>query len=412
MKYLTKKHASLLVFGCWLVYTAAYVGRLNYSASMAEIIDALGITDPEGGLVYSCFAITYGIGQLINGLLCKFYNPKYVITAALCGSAAVNILMPLSGDYRIMAGLWLVNGIVQSMLYSLIVRTISKNIKSSGISGAIYAMSTTVAVGTALAYGISALFVALDAWGVTFFVAGGVLISASVVWFVIMSRIEGARKRGEVEDDDAPQIKDDARVSKSGVSGFFLMTIVFVGISAVANGFIKDGINNWLPKLLRVEYGVPDSLSIILTLLLPIFSIFGSIVARKLYLKLHNHMLVNGIFYSVSFVLAFLVFLTYPMRNVPFTMILFIGLACMMAAVNNVITSMFPLDNRDKMDSGLLAGLMDTVCYAGSSLAGILLGFIMENRAGEGVLVTVFSFAIAAALLCMIFYVSTRKMKK
>ncbi len=62
-------------------------------------------------------------------------------------------------------GCWLVNGIVQSMLYILIVRTISKNIKSSGISGAIYAMSTTVAVGTALAYGISALCVALDAWG-------------------------------------------------------------------------------------------------------------------------------------------------------------------------------------------------------------------------------------------------------
>lgn len=412
MKYLTKKHANLLVFGCWLVYTAAYVGRLNYSASMAEIIEALGISDPEGGLVYSCFAITYGIGQLINGLLCKFYNPKYVIPAALCGSAAVNILMPLSGDYRIMAGLWLVNGIVQSMLYSLIVRTISKNIKSSGISGAIYAMSTTVAVGTALAYGISALFVALDAWKVTFFVAGGALISAAVVWFIIMSRVETAKKRGEVEDDDAVQIKEETQTVKSGISGLFLMTIIFVGISAVANGFIKDGINNWLPKLLRVEYGVPDSLSIILTLLLPVFSIFGSIVARKLYLKLRNHMLTNGIFYSVSFVLAILVFLVYPTRNVPVTMVFFVGLACMMAAINNVITSMFPLDNRDKMDSGLLAGLMDTVCYAGSSLAGILLGVIMENSAGKGILITIFSFAIAASLICMTFYVLTRKKKK
>ena len=66
MKYLTKKNASLLIFGCWLVYTAAYVGRLNYSASMAEIIEALGISDPEGGLVYSCFAIAYGVGQLAD----------------------------------------------------------------------------------------------------------------------------------------------------------------------------------------------------------------------------------------------------------------------------------------------------------------------------------------------------------
>ena len=412
MKYLTKKNASLLIFGCWLVYTAAYVGRLNYSASMSEIIEQLGISDPEGGLVYSCFAITYGIGQLVNGLLCKFYNPKYVISLALCGSAAVNILMPLSGDYRIMAGLWLVNGIVQSMLYSLIIRTISKNIKSSGISGAIYAMSTTVAVGTALAYGTSALFVALGAWRVTFFVAGGALIYASVVWFIIMGRVEKARAHGEVEDDDAVENKEGADAVKRGVTAFFLMTLVFVGITAVANGFIKDGINNWLPKLLRVEYGVPGSLSIILTLLLPVFSIFGSIVARKLYLKLRNHMLTNGILYFTSFVFAIIVFLIYPMRSVPVTMVLFVGLACMMAAVNNVITSMFPLDNRDKMDSGLLAGLMDTVCYAGSSLAGVLLGVIMEKSAGEGILITIFSFAAVAALVCMTFYIATRKRQK
>ena len=51
MKYLTKKHSKLLVFGCWLVYVAAYIGRLNYSASMDEIIEALEMTDPEGGLV-------------------------------------------------------------------------------------------------------------------------------------------------------------------------------------------------------------------------------------------------------------------------------------------------------------------------------------------------------------------------
>jgi sugar phosphate permease len=93
-------------------------------------------------------------------------------------------------------------------------------------------------------------------------------------------------------------------------------------------------------------------------------------------------------------------------------MVFFIGLACMMAAINNVITGMLPLDNRDEMDSGLLAGLMDTVCYAGSSLAGVLLGVIMEKSAGEGILITIFSFAVVAAVICMIFFLSTRKKKK
>lgn len=410
MKYLTKKYASLLIFGCWLVYTAAYVGRLDYSASMVKIISELGITNDQGGLVYSCFALTYGIGQLINGLLCKHYNPKFVITGALGVSALVNVLMPLSGDWRIMAGLWLLNGVVQSMLYSLIIRTLSRNIKSGSISRAIYVMSTTVAIGTALAYGISALFVALDMWKLTFFTAASLLAAAACVWVYIMTRIEKAKKNGELEEDDLPFDAAEKKQTARGKAGaFFVTTLVFIAVTAVSNGFIKDGVNNWLPKLLRDEFSVTESLSIILTLLLPLFSILGSLVARRLYLKLRNHLLVNGIFYSVAFALALCVFLIYPIRNVPLTMVFFIGLACMMAAINNVITSMFPLDNRDKMDSGLLAGLLDTLCYVGSSAAGILLGSISQNLGWESVLIALFALAGTAALISLVFSLATRK---
>ena len=412
MKYLTKKHASLLIFGCWLIYTAAYVGRLDYSASMVKIISELGITNDKGGTVYSCFALTYGIGQLINGLLCKYYNPKYVITGALSVSALVNLLMPLSGDWRVMAGLWLVNGIVQSMLYSLIIRTISRNIKSGSISKAIYVMSTTVAIGTALAYGISALFVALDAWKLTFFTAAAFLLIAACVWVYIMTDVEKAHRNGEVEDDDTP-VKAPASVTeKKSIGAVFMMSLVFIGVTAIANGFIKDGVNNWLPKLLRDEFSVDESLSIILTLLLPVFSILGSIVARKLYLRLRNHLLINGIFYGTAFVLSLCVFLIYPLRSVPFTMVLFIGLACMMAAINNVITSMFPLDNRDKMDSGLLAGMLDTLCYVGSSAAGILLGKMSQNLGWTSVLITIFALACAASVISLVCAVISKKRSK
>lgn len=403
MKYLTKKHAALLIFGCWFVYVAAYVGRLNYSASMVKIIAELEITNDKGGLVYSCFALSYGIGQLVNGLLCRYYNPKYVITAALGISATVNLLMPLSGDYRVMAALWLLNGIAQSMLYSLIIRTISRNVKSGSISRAIYAMSTTVAIGTALAYGISALCVALDCWPLTFFVAAAFLLLAGGVWIFVMTQVERARAGGALEEDDTPV----RSVPESGTpvrkSRAFWWALVLIGATAIANGFIKDGVNNWLPKLLHDEFGVADSLSIILTLLLPVFSVFGAVFARKVYLKLQNHLRINGIFYTTAFVLALGVYLFYPMRSTLLTMGFFIGLACMMAAINNVITSMFPLDNRDKLDSGLLAGLLDTLCYVGSTAAGTLLGVLSQSWGWDSVLITLTVLAGAAALLSISF---------
>lgn len=411
MKYLTKKYADLLIFGCWLVYVAAYVGRLNYSASMVKIIAELEITNDKGGLVYSCFALSYGIGQLVNGLLCRYYNPKYVITAALSISAVVNVLMPLSGDYRIMAVLWLINGIGQSMLYSLIIRTISRNVKSGSISRAIYTMSTTVAIGTALAYGTSALCVALDRWQLTFFVAAAFLLLAGCVWIWVMTRVERARANGALEEDDAPVMSAAESGAPDRKSRVFWGTLVLIGAAAIANGFIKDGVNNWLPKLLHDEFGVADSLSIILTLLLPMFSVFGAMFARKVYLKLRNHLRINGIFFGTAFVLALGVYLFYPMRSTLLTMGFFIGLACMMAAVNNVITSMFPLDNRDKMDSGLLAGLLDTLCYVGSTAAGTLLGVFSQSWGWESVLITLTVLTGAATLLSFSFSFARKKKK-
>ena len=185
--------------------------------------------------------------------------------------------------------------------------------------------------------------------------------------------------------------------------------MVFIGVTAIANGFIKDGVNNWLPKLLRDEFSVDDSLSIILTLMLPVFSIFGSLFARKVYLKLSNHLLVNGIFYGGAFVLALIVYLIYPMRSVALTMVLFIGLAFIMAAVNNVITGMFPLDNRDYMDSGFLAGLLDALCYVGSSAAGILLGAMSQNLGWSSVLITLFILSGVSTLVCLCWTHFTKK---
>ena len=66
-----------IIFICWLAYTAAYIGRLNFNASIVAIISDLGVTKADAGLVSSCFFFAYGAGQLINGILSKKYNAKF-----------------------------------------------------------------------------------------------------------------------------------------------------------------------------------------------------------------------------------------------------------------------------------------------------------------------------------------------
>lgn len=363
------------------MYTVAYIGRLNYAASAVKIITAIGLTGSEAGLIASGFALVYGIGQLVNGILCKHYNPKFVVTGALLASAASNLLLPMSGDYLIMAVTWMVNGAAQSVLWSSLIRTLSVYISDKEIGKAIYVMSSSTAIGTAAAYGLSALFVHLEIWQVVFYTASALLVLVSIVWVVILIKVERNIRSDDCIIVQVPEVtaeQTQPNGKRKRVARSFIVLLVFVGVTAVANGFVKDGANTWVPKLLNNEFGVPESLSIILTLTLPVCGIIGAAVSRKIYNLIKDHTIVNGLLYAVSALLLLGVFLTYPLRSVPLTLALFMVNASLMAAINNVITSMFPLDNRNQMDSGFLAGGLDTICYLGSTLAGVGLGVVSD----------------------------------
>ena len=52
---LNNKKSNFLIFLCWAAYTAAYVARLNYNASIVEILAQLNVTKEAAGTVSSFF---------------------------------------------------------------------------------------------------------------------------------------------------------------------------------------------------------------------------------------------------------------------------------------------------------------------------------------------------------------------
>ena len=119
--------------------------------------------------------------------------------------------------------------------------------------------------------------------------------------------------------------------------------------------------------------------------------------------KLKNVSVVDLYFYLVETAVLFVVLLSaYSViaKSAVLLMILFGVSAMIMSAVNNVITSIVPLYMRRKMDSGLLAGVLDTFCYIGSTLSTGLLGYIADSKGWTGVFLCLFIFSAAACLVC------------
>ena len=401
---LSNKKSNFLIFLCWAAYTAAYVARLNYNASMVEILSQMDTTKEAAGTVSSFFFFAYGAGQFINGLLSKRYNTKYSVAAALSASCVINLGMTFCQGIGTMKYLWFLNGVFQSVLWSSLIKTLSDNLADNKLSKAVMVMSTTVASGTFAAYGLAALFsfLSLD-WTTIFYVASALVGAVAVLWFIGMGIV--GKKNTEKEITEAKE------TIKLSFTPALIISVSVILISAISNGFIKEGITTWVPSILKEEFGVPSSLSIIVTLLLPVLSIFGTSLVNALHKKQKDENALNGIFYFVAIIFTVLIILSLNLKSLPLTLMLFGGVACLMSAVNNVITSVVPLYSRDKIDSGFSAGLLNTFCYIGSTLATSMLGRIADTKGWNDVFICILIFTAVSFAVCLVSAILNKRAK-
>jgi OPA family glycerol-3-phosphate transporter-like MFS transporter len=370
-----KDSAFFAILLCWIAYITAYVGRYSYSSNIISIQAAFSTDSATTGLVSTCFFFAYGAGQVINGILCKYYKKRYVVSLALVFSAAVNLIFFLGVPFSFMKYLWLINGISQSFLWSSFIYLLSKNLNEAQLARANVLMSTTVPIGTFLAYGCSALFVRFD-WRITFLVASIFMIFSAILWFFFF---KGAFSF-DCEKKTAGEIREKRRIGSE-----VFTVIATLALLAIANNLVRDGLMTWLPSILKKSFGLPDSLSIILTLVLPMLGVLGTFLNVSLRRRFSSFVTLSGVWFLLSFIALFGVVLLLSTNHWYFLLALLGLISIFMYAVNNVITSMAPLYMRDKINSGMLAGTLDGFCYVGSAISTYGLGAVADRYDWNGV---------------------------
>ncbi len=401
--YLDKKSAGWLVFACWLAYTLAYVGRLNYNANLIEVMASLSVSKAEAGTVSAAFFMAYGIGQLGNGILSRRYNGKWAIFGALLASAAVNVAMPLLPGVGAMRVIWLVNGVAQSFLWCNLIRILAKNLSDTSMPGAVFAMSTTVAVGTFLAYGLSALFVRWLSWRWMFIAAAALLGFAAAVWMLTLTRLE--RAGGDFAPDGPKREGTKARIGGAWVIG----SVAVFGLLGLGNGFVKDGVVTWTPSLLFERFQLSPSYSIAVTLVIPLLSVLGAWISKWMTRRHVPHMVQSSLLFALTAGLLGAAAATIAHLGLPVMMAMLVAVACFMAAANNVLTSIVPLAFREHADSGFLAGLINTFCYGGSMASSVWIGRVADRGGWTAVFLWLAGAALAAAVISAVGSRVTRK---
>ena len=388
-----------LIVLCWLVYTCSYIGKLSYNANITQIEVFFAVEHDAAGLVGTFFFFAYGVGQIVNGLLCKKYNIRFVVLGSLLLSGGMNFAVAFTANFTLLKYFWLVNGAALSVLWTSLIRLLSENLSKKDVGRAVVIMGTTVATGTFLVYGLSALFVAFNNFHLIFYVAGSLLPIIGVVWLIFYPFL--TTKNAIQEEEKSPTIpsKEGGRYAMKGIFVVFIVLAVY----AVVNNLVKDGLTTWVPTILKELYKLPDYVSILLTLLLPVLAIFGATVAVWLRKWIKSFVALGGVLFLCATVLIGAVILLLPQNAFVVTLCCFALVSCLMSGVNNVVTSMVPLYWKDKINSGKTAGILNGFCYLGSTISSYGLGFISNFGGWEAVFWTLFGLAGGATIAGFIY---------
>ena len=419
---LSNKTQFILIFLCWAVYTVAYIGRYSYTANGVPIMKYFSVNKDEFALATTFFFFAYGAGQILNGILCRKYPMKYIISGALLLSAVINGLVFFGLPFTFIKYIWLVNGICQSVFWASLLRILSCYLDEKHMNKAVIIMSTPVTLGTLLVYGMSSLFALFDGFKLTFLIAFIAMLSVGVLWFFLFpkvtqkARLENmptvAPSSGENASETAKS--ESAKRSSFVRSGMLYMLILFC-VYAIVSNYVKDGLTTWVPQILSEQYHLDDSLSIILTLVLPILGLCGAIFAVFINKFVKNHSDLLGVFFGLSAVTVLGIQLIFKTDMWYLALLLFGLVSLFMNGANNIITNMFPLHVGKQYNSGMLAGLLNGACYVGSTLSQYLIALIAIAGDWTAVINVFFWLCIGitmfSAVMLLIRILFTRKVK-
>ena len=393
-----KNGARFVLLLAWVVYTASYLGKLNYSANITQIMDFYDVSKAEAGIVPTFFFFAYGVGQIVNGILCRKYNIKWTVFASLVLSSGINFIIAVSTDFSAIKWLWLANGFLMSMLWPTLIRLLSETLPAKDLGRSTVIMGTTVATGTLIIYALSSIYAAFGQFKLAFYTAALVEVIVAVLWFgAYKNVVETARVQ---HNDEIQQKVDDNSIGTKNASQTLFVLIGVLSFCAIGVNLIKDGLTTWVPAILKETGALSDSISILLTLCLPMLAIVGNTLTLSIHRKIPDYVKHCLVIFAVVMILVGGVIGSLSLNSVVLMLVGMVAINFLVSGLNGLITGLFPMYMREHLDSGRWAGVLNGFCYVGSTISSYGLGAIADRYGWSTVFWCLFAVCLIIVGVC------------
>ncbi|MBY0378323.1 MAG: MFS transporter, partial [Gammaproteobacteria bacterium] len=102
-----------IFYSIYVGYVFFYFTRKSFTFVMPEMVQNLGVSYSDLGILSTALYITYGLSKFVSGVLSDRSNPRYFMSIGLILTGILNILFGMSSSIFVLAILCALNGLFQ-----------------------------------------------------------------------------------------------------------------------------------------------------------------------------------------------------------------------------------------------------------------------------------------------------------
>lgn len=380
-----------------LVYFASYIMRINFTVLIVKVCGELGREKSELAIIVTALTITYGVGQIICGILGDKIKPKIMILCGIALAAVCNISFFFTSDILLMTIIWGINGFAHAMFWPPIVRLMSLNLTEVEYSYASVRVTWGSSIATIALYLLCPLLLLVVSWRVIMLICAFVGLAIMVVWLIFAPKL--FEKKPNI---DTPTLKSTEKKKKEGIPlpKYVILPLVLIMLGIVIQGSLRDGVTTWMPSYLHEVFNLGEEFSIFITVILAVFSMISftvfDFINRRLF---KDEVLTASVIFTIAAICGVALYLSNAF-GIAILSILFMSLlvACM-HGTNLMLIAIAPKRFKNTGKVSTYSGIMNACTYVGAAIS--IYGFSALKDWGATILIWAF-ISILATIICIL----------
>ncbi len=410
-KYKYCRQYKTILLACYLFYTLTMAIKLTYTAQLVEIISFFNTSKALASLGLTIYYFVYAVAQVILGLIIsKIDIKKFLVTMAILSSVSFAIIGVTTKLWQV----WIIlalNGIFQCGGWGGVTYILGKNLPNDTLPSCNKLLVTGGVVGTAFSYLVSSICVEFLSWKFSFVIMAVLYLLATLFLLRQENKMEKIHALND-EYDFESETKDhshDYVIPKGEKINVVPIMIFMVGLSFLLN-CLYYGIGNWIPSYLNEVHLFPASLSIFITLIMPIASVPPRILMFNSFDKSGKIFSKSSIVALVLTIVLFVMVFVYGI-NLLFAILASLVLKLLIEAYMAGFSSYTLMKFKNYINTGTSSLIVNSASALGAGVVAITSGLIMDAFGWSNYYLFLAILSSVTLLICSIGSVVIRKNK-